>query len=107
MNGLCDDPFPARFVERLIHKFETHGVFTDLPKSGRPSISDEQVQDVQESLDSGQSTSHLQQIFSARDITRDTGITKTTVLRILKTRLRMHPYRLRMLHELKEGDHQA
>lgn len=106
MHDLRDDPFPARFVERLIHKFETHGVVTDLPKSGRPSISDEQVQAMQESLESGQSTSHLR-IFSARAITRDTGISKTTVLRILKTRLKMHPYRLHMLHELKEGDHQA
>jgi hypothetical protein len=105
MNNLRDDPFPARFVERLINKFETHGVVTDLPKSGRPRTSDEQVQAVEESLQSGQSTSHLG-IFSARAITRDTGIPKTTVLRVLKTRLKMRPYRLRMLHELKEGDHQ-
>ena len=56
MNNLRDDPFPARFVERLINKFETHGVVTDLPKSGRPRTSDEQVQAVEESLQSGQST---------------------------------------------------
>jgi hypothetical protein len=46
-------------------------------------------------------------IFSARAVSRDTGIPKSTVVKILKKRLAMRPYHLKMVHELKDSDFAA
>ena len=103
LKGLRDDPFSARCVENLMHKFEEHGTVADLPRTGRPSIDEDKVLAVKESLETGQSSSQLS-IFSARAVSRDTGIAKSTVLKIMKKRLSLRPYHLKMLHELKEAD---
>lgn len=106
INGLCHDPFSVRAVERLLQKFEEHGVVTDLPRSGRPSFGDDTVEIVQHALQRGQSSSQLS-IYSARAISKETGICKTTVLKVLKDRLHMHPYHLQLVHELKPQDFES
>lgn len=106
MHHLRADPFSVNSIQHLLKKFENKGTVLDLPKSGRPSTSDDVVEEVQRVLEQGQSSSHLQ-IFSARAISRESGLPKTTVLCALKTRLRMHPYRVHVLQELKDSDFQA
>jgi Fe2+ or Zn2+ uptake regulation protein len=44
LHNLIKDPFSVTTVQRLLKKFESEGVVIDLPKSGRPSISDEVVE---------------------------------------------------------------
>lgn len=106
LNGLRDDPFPARFVERLLHKFEEHGTVLDLPHGGRMSVNEDEVLKVKECLERGQSSSEMS-IYSARAVSRESGIPKTTVLKIMKERLRLRPYHLKMVQELKETDYSA
>jgi hypothetical protein len=65
-------------VQRLIQKFEEEGVVVDLPRSGRPSVSDDVVETVKETLMEVQSTSHLN-ICSARSVSRRSGIPNSTV----------------------------
>jgi hypothetical protein len=100
------DPFSVTSIQRLMKKFESKGTVLDLDKSGRPSTGDDVVEEVQNVLEQGQSSSHMK-IFSARAVSRESGLPKTTVLRALKTRLHMHPYHVRAVQELKERDFQA
>jgi inhibitor of nuclear factor kappa-B kinase subunit alpha len=103
LHGLIHDPFSVTSVQRLMHKFEHDGVVTDLPKSGRPSFGDDVVENVKKAMEEGQASSHLS-IFSGRAVSRVTGIPSTTVWRALKWRLHLHPYHVRLTHELKEKD---
>lgn len=104
--NLVHDPFSARSVQRLIEKFEEHGVVTDLPRTGRPSVAEDIVEAVSNELTMAQSSSHLQ-ICSARSISRTTGIPNSTVLKVLKKKLHLHPYHVTLRHELKDGDLQS
>jgi inhibitor of nuclear factor kappa-B kinase subunit alpha len=90
----------------LVHKFEEEGVFVDLPRTGRPSISEDVVETVKQTLHEGQSSSQLQ-IYSARSLARQSGIPNSTVLKVLKTKLHLHPYHVTLRQELKETDLQA
>lgn len=105
-NNLHDDPFSIQTVQRLIHKFETEGVVVDLLRSGRPPISDDVVQTVKETLQEQQSSSHMG-ICSARSVAKDSGIPNSTVLKVLKSKLHLHPYHVKLRHELKEVDFEA
>ncbi len=91
LNGLRDDPFSVRFVERLLHKFEEHGTVLDFPRGGRHSVSEEDVLTVKECLEQGQSSSQLS-VYSARAVSRASGIPMTTVMKIMKERLNLRPY---------------
>ena len=106
LNGLRKDPFSATTIQRLMCKFETEGVVTNLPRSGRPSVDDSVTEKVGKTLHDMKATSHFQ-ICSARQVARQTGIPKTTVLKVLKRRLAMYPYRLQLVHDLKETDYQS
>ena len=44
-NNLRKDPYSVSTVTRLIDKFETFGCICDRPRSGRPSFSDERIED--------------------------------------------------------------
>jgi transposase len=106
IHHLRADPFCVTSIQRLIKRFEKEGSVLDRPRSGRPSTSDDVVEQVQQVLQYGQASSRMN-IFSARAVSRQSGLPKTTVLRALKSRLNMHPYRVRLLQELKETDYQA
>jgi transposase len=73
LNNLVKDPFCVTTVQRLLHKFETEGIVIDSPKSGRPPFGEEVVERVEQTLLEGQASSS-QRIFSAHQITRETGI---------------------------------
>jgi transposase len=106
LHGYHNDPFPASSVQRLVAKFEDCGSVTDLPKSGRPSFSDDVTDAVQDTLQQGPSSSALP-VFSARAVSRRTGIPFSTVRKAMKSRLHLRPYRVKVLHELKDSDFDA
>jgi transposase len=105
-HGLLHDPFSVRTVQNLIRKFEEHGVVVDLPRSGRPSVTQEVVEEVVATLEQGQSSSSLG-ICSAHSVSRTTGIPNSTVLKVLKKSQRLHPYHISLHQELKETDYAA
>ncbi len=86
---LCTDPFSVTSIQWLMKKFESKGTVLDLDKSGHPSTGNDVVEEVQNVLEQGQSSSHMK-IFSACAVSRESGLAKTTVLQALKTHLHMH-----------------
>lgn len=98
------EPFTIKTVINLIKKFEQYGVVTDLPKSGRPGVSDEIVDQVHEARNIGM-TDSATGCFSSVQISRASGIPRSTVLKILHKKLNMRPYRLKMVHALAENDY--
>ena len=97
-------PFTAMAVTKLIKKFKKHGVVTDLPKSGRPSVSSEVIDTVKEENRAGKENSATGCYYSTQ-ISNATGVPHSTVKKILHQKLNMRPYRLKNVHHLEEHDY--
>jgi transposase len=87
-------------VRNPINKFRETGSVQDAPGSGRPSTSEETVLDIQ--ARTLQSPSK-----SVTRLSQQADVSKSTAHRILRTKLKLHPYRLSVVHQLKERDHQT
>lgn len=96
-------PCKMNAYRNLIQKFERTGSVTDLPRSGRPRISDVQVAEV---LHENQNIARGNPlaVSSANAISKRLQVPYTTVWKILRKILKMYPYKLKMLFELKEAD---
>lgn len=103
-NKLVHDPFTIKSVANLIKKFEKFGVVTDLPKTGRPGVSNELIQLVKETNEIGTRAS-ASGCFSSVQISRASGIPQSTVLKVLHQKLLMRPYHLKTLHKLHDNDY--
>jgi len=105
VNKLIDDPFPVSTVRRLIEKFIKTGSLLDLPRPGRPSVSEEIVESIKTTLMNGQSQTNAR-CFSAHKVSKTMDIPYSTIRRVLKDKLQFHPYRISIVQELKLNDHQ-
>jgi hypothetical protein len=76
------------------------GSVQDAPRSGRPSISEETVLDIQDRMLQSPSK-------SVRWLSQQAHVSKSTTHRILRKKLKLHPYRMSIVHQLKERDHQS
>ena len=97
------DPFTLSTITRLVKKFHETGSVLDLPKSGRPSVSEEVVEEVKAANKQGKTISPTG-CFSAHDISKSTAIPYSTVRKILRYKLKQRPYHLKRVQALHEGD---
>ena len=97
------DPFFITTVTRLIAKFEETGSVADKPRSGRPSVTEDTVEEVKQVLRHQSSTSDLGST-SVRAIATEVAVSKTTVHKILRNTLNLFPYKLQRLQSLEESD---
>lgn len=92
-------PCSVRSVRDLVRKFEETGCTCDRPRSGRPSVPVEVVAEVHNTITAGP-------LHTARSVARSLDLPKTTVLRLLRSVLRMFPYRFQRVQMLQSGDEQ-
>lgn len=90
-------------VGRLIKRFEATGAVVDLPREGRPSVSHDAIDKVEQATSSMQK-SHPLGTSSVRKLAAAVHMPKSTVHKILRDDLQWNPYRLHLVHELKEID---
>lgn len=94
-------PIPTKKHMRTIyHKFKETGSVHDLPRSGRPSIPEEKVEEIKEIFSSNPSTS-LKRAYAS------TGIPCSSVHKILHEKLNMMPYKMSHLQQLFDSDRAA
>lgn len=101
--GLRAGPCKMKAYRNLISKFERTGSVKDLPRSGRPRISDVQVAEVLQENQNVANTNPLA-ISSVNAISKRLQMPYTTVWKILRKILKMYPYKLQLLFELKDAD---
>lgn len=91
----------ASTITRTIHRFTTTGSILPRPRSGRPI---------------GRTPANIAKVnqlitadnrLSIRTIARRTKLKRWTVEQILKEDLKLHPYKVQVLHELKDSDFRA
>uniref|UniRef100_A0A1B0CLP5 DUF4817 domain-containing protein n=1 Tax=Lutzomyia longipalpis TaxID=7200 RepID=A0A1B0CLP5_LUTLO len=94
-------PLPdGRTVRRLINRFESSGTVKDAPRSGRPSVRNEEfVESVRESVRNAPSTSTRKRAAQLR-------ASRTTLRRVLR-HLKMFPYKVQQTQQLQPQDHQS
>ena len=105
MHQLRHDPFSASTVVRLIQKFRKTGSVLDAPRSGRPSVSDDVIEMVNDANNEGKDES-IAGCFSAHDISKAIAIPYSTVRKVLRTKLACKPYHIKKVQALHEGDPQ-
>ncbi|KAJ8962824.1 hypothetical protein NQ318_001224 [Aromia moschata] len=92
----ADNPITQSTVSKIEFKFRETGDVKDLPKSGRPKITqDKKIYIVLSMEENPQSTSTL--------VASENEVSQTTVLRILRKE-NYHPYKLQLVQELNEDD---
>jgi len=83
-------------VSRVERKFREAGHVRDLPRSGRPSISDNKKLNVVLSIEENPHK-------PTHEIALNNEMGKSSVIRILKKE-KYHPYKIKLIHELNEDD---
>ena len=102
-NDLRKDPCSVSAVTRLVDKFETFGCICDRPRSGRPSFSDETIEEVEREMKEQQASTPLN-AASCRNVAKRLEMPLTSVHKILRVKLQMKPYRIKHLQALTEND---
>ena len=85
-------------VYALIRKFQMTGNVADLDRSGTPTLQDIRSPVVEELVDE----SHGR--ISTSKISRISNISQSSVHRILTNQLKLHPYRIQVVHSLSDRD---
>lgn len=93
----CDPPSDNN-IRRWFHQFEDTGCLCKRKSTGRPRVSEEDVERVRESFTRSPKK-------SVRKAGRELEIAKSTVWKVLRKRLQLRPYRLQLLQALKPADH--
>lgn len=91
------DPPTAQSIRRWYKQFSDTGCLCKGKSSGRPRVSNEDVERIRQSF-----TRSPQK--STRRAGRELNIPSTSVWRVLRRRLRFKPYRIQLLQALHEGD---
>jgi AraC-like DNA-binding protein len=87
-------------VQNVINKFREMGSAQDAPRSHRLSTSEDTVLNIQDRMLQSPSK-------SVKWLSQQAHMSKSTAHRILRTKLKFHPYRTSVVHQLKERDHQS
>lgn len=96
-----DSQVPHRnSVTKLIKKFRETGSVVDAYRSGRPSISQDQIMEIQDriTMSPNASLNHLSQ---------QVQISKSSVHKILRSELHYRPYKLTEVSQLQERDYES
>ena len=95
-----DASLPSRqTVYNLVARFRETGSVIDKPRSGRPSLlTDDAIRDISKRMETSPQK-------SVRRFSQESGLSRTTTHKALK-KLELHPYRIRVVHELKEPDYE-
>ncbi|UYV85194.1 hypothetical protein LAZ67_X004905, partial [Cordylochernes scorpioides] len=88
---------------RMIKFFEKTGSLEAKPRSGRPSTRKSVAVTVSQNVEAIETLSTYGEV-SARQVSRQTGISYGTVWRALRIFLKKYPYKIQRFHELKVGD---
>jgi hypothetical protein len=93
-----DSPVPNKStISRLVNRFHDTGSVQDRNRSGRPSVlSDDSLDDIRQTL-------FRSQRKSLRKLSLQSGLSYGRVHKTTKI-LKLHPYRVHGMHELKESD---
>jgi inhibitor of nuclear factor kappa-B kinase subunit alpha len=101
--GLHVRPFHPTAVSRIVAKFETTGSIANRPKKRKSLVNDEPtVSEVAKILRREQESGNV--TCSTTQLATLTGYSQSTVCRILKKKLRMRPYRMKIVQQLLPGD---
>lgn len=92
-----EDPPSGPSIRKWYSDFTTRGCICRRKSSGRPAVSEETVDRIRESFTRSPQKST---IVASREL----QIPKSTVWKVLRKRLKFHPYRLQMMQFLKEED---
>ncbi|GBL97514.1 hypothetical protein AVEN_110332-1 [Araneus ventricosus] len=91
------NPPDTKSIKRWYEKFKETGSVTDLPRSGRPSVSEATVELVRQSFQRSSTK-------STRRASRELQILQTSLVRILHKRLRLHAYKVQIVQDLQPND---
>ena len=92
-------------VTSIVNRFVETGSVHDKPRSGRPRVSEEKIEEVKDAVSTIQGESSLG-IASTAQVSNRIEMPKSTVKKVLKEYLNWHPYRLQLLQQLKDTDFQ-
>lgn len=90
-------PPDVKSIKRWYEKFKETGSVEDLPRSGRPSVSEATVDRVRQSFQRSPSK-------STRQASRELQIPQASVVKILHKRLRLHAYKVQIVQALQPND---
>ncbi|GBL80575.1 hypothetical protein AVEN_225265-1 [Araneus ventricosus] len=90
------NPPDTKSIKRWYEKFKERSV-TDLPRSGRPSVSEATVELVRQSFQRSPTK-------STRQVSSERQIPQTSFLRILHKRLKLHAYKVQIVQDLQPND---
>ena len=96
-------PFSKQFITNLVKRFEETGNVVPGKSTRRPSLQNECVQAIEEAL-AEKSSSNVYGCSSTRKIVKTTGISQTSVNRILRKKLSLYPYHITMNQALSDED---
>jgi hypothetical protein len=83
-----------------VDRFLTIGTISKRKSSGRPPVSDEIVEDLKETVEK------TRQISTA-PLSQQSGVPRSTCHKIIKNRLKPHPYKISVVQELQPADYQS
>ncbi|GBN21663.1 hypothetical protein AVEN_87055-1, partial [Araneus ventricosus] len=92
-----NNPPDAKSIKRWYEKFKETGSVTDLPRNGRPSVSEATVELVRQSL-------QWSPTKSTRQASHELQIPQTSLVRILHKRLRLQAYKVQIVQDLQPND---
>ncbi|UYV61976.1 hypothetical protein LAZ67_1007240 [Cordylochernes scorpioides] len=96
-------PMSCYSLRRMIKKFEKTGSLEAKPLSGRASTRKSVAVTVSQNVEAIETLSTYGEV-SARQVSRQTGISYGTVWRALRIFLKKYPYKIQRFHELKVVD---
>lgn len=97
LNPDCAAPSNST-IKRLVDKFRTTGSVADAHRSGRPSLEEERIPEIQDSITKSPTK-------SVRRLASQTGTPKTSVHRVVRNVLCLYPYKMSVFHALNESDY--
>lgn len=105
MKGMRDSkgPITSSALNKMMKKFEATGSFASRPRSGRPLAAAAVVTTVEQTVQSKSAVSAHGEC-SAREVSRQTGVSYGSVWRALRITLKRYPYKLQHNQELKPLD---
>lgn len=103
LHNLRNAPFSYNAVKYLVVRFDETCSVMDRPISGRRLLVEDREENVKEVLDNQQRSSALG-ATSTRRISEEADLPQSTVWRIIRHHLRLHPYKLTLCQSISETD---
>ena len=90
---------PTRHAfKKMVNKFKRSGSVTDEHRTERPAVANETVQGIQEAITRSPSA-------STRRLSREIGISHTTLWKTLRFKFNKHVYHIQTIHKLEDEDY--